>query len=262
MGRRWNRALVTGASSGIGGACCRILAAEGTDLVVVARDVDRLRALAGELQPAVTVEVLGADLADPEQLAAVEARLRTDEEAVDLLVNNAGFGKTGDFVDLDIEVETNVVTVNVTAVLRLAHAAGGRMAATGSGTILNVSSVAAYLPGPGSATYAATKAFVTAFSIGLGEELGPTGVTVTTLAPGFTRTEFQERAGMDPAEVPGLVWQSADHVARVGLEGAQAGKLVVIPGAHNKLAAGIGRLLPGWLLTKVTEVGRKATSRP
>ena len=260
MGKRWNRALVTGASTGIGAACCRVLAAEGTDLVVVARDVERLRALADELQPAIDVEVLPADLADAGQLARVEARLRADEDAIDLLVSNAGFGKSGDFVELDIDVETDVVAVNVVAVQRLAHAAGGRMAAAGSGTILNVSSVAAYLPGPGSATYAASKSFVTSFSIGLGEELGPKGVTVTTLTPGFTRTEFQERAGMDPGEVPGVVWQSAEHVARAGLDGAAAGKVVVIPGAHNKLAAGMGRLLPGWVLQKVTGVGRKATS--
>lgn len=260
MGRRWSRALVTGASSGIGEAFGRALAGEGTDLVVVARDGKRLRALADELQPAVTVEVLPADLADPEQLSRVEDRLLADEDPVDLLVSNAGFGQTGELVELDVDVETDVVTVNVTAVLRLAHAAGRRMAAAGSGTILNVSSVAAYLPGPGSATYAATKAFVTSFSIGLGEELGPRGVTVTTLAPGFTRTEFQERAGMDPGNVPGPLWQSADHVARAGLDAARAGKVVAIPGVHNKAAAGVGRLLPGWLLQKVTAVGRKAAS--
>lgn len=260
MARRWNRALVTGASSGIGTACCRVLAGEGTDLVLVARDVDRLEALADELQPAIAVEVLPADLAEADQLAAVEDRLRADEDAIDLLVSNAGFGRTGDFIDLDIDVETDVLAVNVIAVQRLAHAAGRRMAATGSGTILNVSSVAAYLPGPGSATYAASKSFVTSLSIGLGEELRPKGVTVTTLAPGFTRTEFQERAGMDPGQVPSAVWQSAEHVARAGLDGAAAGKVVVIPGIHNKLAAGVGRLLPGRLLQKVTGVGRKATS--
>jgi hypothetical protein len=260
MGGRWNRALVTGASSGIGEACCRVLAAEGTDLVVVARDRERLQRLAGELQPA-TVEVLAADLSDPTQLARVEERLASEEDPVDLLVSNAGFGKTGDFVELDIDIESKVVAVNATAVLRLAHAAGRRMAAAGAGSILNVSSVAAYLPGPGSATYAATKAFVTSFSIGLGEELIPQGVQVTALSPGFTRTEFQERAGMDPTEVPDLVWQSAELVARAGLDGVHAGKAVVIPGVHNKLAAAVASVLPARALQKLTAVGRKRGDR-
>ncbi len=261
MAGRWKRALVTGASSGIGDACCRLLAEEGTDLVVVARDAERLGRLADDLGPAVAVEILAADLADPDQLARVEARLATDVDPVDLLVSNAGFGKTGDFVDLDVDVEAQVVAVNATAVLRLAHAAGRRMAAAGAGSILNVSSVAAYLPGPGSATYAATKAFVTSFSIGLGEELIPRGVQVTTLAPGFTRTEFQERAGMDPAEIPDLAWQSADVVARAGLDGVHAGKVVVIPGVHNKVAAGVASVLPARALQRLTSVGRSRFDR-
>lgn len=252
---------MTGASSGIGDACCRLLAEEGTDLVVVARDADRLGRLADELRPAVEVEILAADLADPDQLARVEARLATEVDPVDLLVSNAGFGKTGDFVDLEVDVEAQVVAVNVTAVLRLAHAAGRRMATAGAGSILNVSSVAAYLPGPGSATYAATKAFVTSFSIGLGEELIPRGVRVTTLAPGFTRTEFQERAGMDPAEIPDLAWQPADVVARAGLDGVHAGKVVVIPGVHNKVAAGVATVLPARALQRLTAVGRNRFDR-
>lgn len=261
MARRWDRALVTGASSGIGDACCRLLADEGTDLVVVARDRERLERLADQLQPAVDVEVLAADLSDPDQLARVEQRVAADVDPIDLLVSNAGFGKTGDFVELDVDVEGQVVAVNATAVLRLAHAAGRRMVAVGSGSILNVSSVAGYVPGPGSATYAATKAFVTSFSIGLGEELIPRGVRVTALAPGFTRTEFQERAGMDPNEVPDLVWQSAEAVARAGLDGVHAGKVVVIPGVHNKLAAGVASVLPARALQKLTAVGRARIDR-
>lgn len=261
MARRWNRALVTGASSGIGDACCRLLAEEGTDLVVVARDAGRLERLVEELGPATEVEVLPADLSRPDELARVEQRLAADVDPVDLLVSNAGFGKTGDFVELDVDVESQVVAVNATAVLRLAHAAGRRMAEAGSGSILNVSSVAAYLPGPGSATYAATKAFVTSFSIGLGEELIPRGVQVTALAPGFTRTEFQERAGMDPADVPGPVWQSAQAVARAGLDGVHAGRVVVIPGVHNKLAAGVASVLPARALQKLTDLGRRGLDR-
>ncbi len=217
MVRRWNRALVTGASSGIGDACARVLAAEGTDLVVVARDRDRLQRLAGELGSAVDVEVLAADLADPDQLACVEERLAGDDDPVDLLVSNAGFGKTGDFVELDIDVEAQVVAVNVTAVLRLAHAAGRRMASAGSGSILNVSSVAAYLPGPGSATYAATKAFVTSFSIGLGEELIHAGCRSppsppdspgpsSRNAPGWIPRRYPTWSGRAPRSWPGPVW--------------------------------------------------------
>lgn len=239
---RWDRALVTGASSGIGLAFAEQLAAAGTDLVIVARNEARLDELAARLP--VEVEVLAADLADRTQLGRVEDRLRADEAPVDLLVNNAGFGQVGDFIDLPVDGETAVVEVNITALHRLAHAAGAAMAARGSGGILNVSSIAGYFPTPGSATYGATKAFVTSLSEALHEELGPQGVVVTCVCPGLTRTEFHERAEMDTAAYPAALWQTAETVAAAGLEGIAAGKVNVVPGAHNKVFRGAIKAAP------------------
>ncbi|MGB5760022.1 MAG: SDR family oxidoreductase, partial [Acidimicrobiales bacterium] len=218
---RWNRALITGASSGIGKAFARLLAAQGTDLVVVARDEARLTALATELEQGdgVTVEVLVADLADRSQLETVAERLQSTTSPIDLLINNAGFGFTGDFIDLDPDRETSVVDVNVSAMHRLAHAAGTAMSARQRGGIINVSSVAGFGPSPKAATYAATKAFVTSFSEALHMELGPFGVVVSCLCPGLTRTEFQQRANSPTAAVPAAFWQSADVVAAAGLRG-------------------------------------------
>jgi short-subunit dehydrogenase len=248
---RWERALVTGASSGIGRAFARVLARRGTDLVLTARDGGRLRELADELRSLVEVEVLVADLADRERLDALVERLGSTTAPIDLLVNNAGFGFSGDFIDLDRDGETAVVDVNIVALHRLAHAAGTAMSAQGHGGILNVSSIAGYGPAPRAATYAATKAFVTSFSEALHAELGPQGVAVSCLCPGLTRTEFQQRAGSRTDTTPAFLWQSAETVAEAGMAGIDAGRVVVVPGAHNKvLSAGI-RLAPLGLISRV-----------
>ena len=239
---QWNRALITGASSGIGLAFAEQLAAEATDLVVVARNAERLEALADRLP--VEVETLVADLGDRADLARVEDRLRADEAPIDLLVNNAGFGQIGDFVDLPVDDETAVVEVNVMALHRLAHAAGATMAGRGRGGILNVSSVAGYMPTPQSATYGASKAFVTSLSESLHTELGPQGVVVTCLCPGLTRTEFHQRANYDASMYPPAVWQTAESVAAAGLRGLAQGKAVVVPGAHNKVLKGAVKAAP------------------
>lgn len=247
----WRRALVTGASSGIGLAMAELLAARGTDLVVAARDADRLERLAAKLGGRVDVEVLVADLGDRAQLATVVERVGSTASPIDLLVNNAGFGFSGDFIDLDADGETAVVDVNIVALHRLAHAAGTAMSARGTGGILNVSSIAGYGPVPRAATYAATKAFVTSFSEALHAELGPQGVTVSCLCPGLTRTEFQQRAGSDTGRTPDFMWQSAEAVAKAGLDGLDKGRTVVVPGAHNKiLSAGI-RVAPIGLIDQI-----------
>ncbi len=243
----WTRALVTGASSGIGESLARKLAAEGTAMVVVARDRKRLDALAKEITAAhgVEVEVLRADLAKKAQLATVEARVGSSESPVDLLVNNAGFGTFGPFGELDADEEEREVQVNCQALLRLCHAAVPVMQARGKGAILNVSSMASRAPAPRNATYAATKAFVTHLSEGLHEELRGSGVTVTVLEPGFTRTEFQDRAGLShDAGMPDFIWQTADEVADAALEGLRKGRAMVVPGAHNKVAAGLSAVVP------------------
>lgn len=260
---RWNRALITGASSGIGDAFARLLAAHGSDLVVVARDEERLQALATELAAAhdVTVEVLVADLSDRAQLDLVVDRLGSMSSPIDLLVNNAGFGFAGDFIDLDPEVERSVVDVNVSAMHRLAHAAGTAMSSRQQGGILNVSSVAGFGPSPKSATYAATKAFVTSFSEALHMELGPLGVVVSCLCPGLTRTEFQQRAKFETDAVPDALWQTAEVVAEAGLRGLAKGKAVIVPGAQNKMLRAALKTVPSGVVRRVAKAVAEANGR-
>lgn len=242
------RALVTGASAGIGEAFARELAARGHALVLVARDDARLGRLAATL-PA-DCEVLPADLADGDALARVEARLGA-EPPVDLLVNNAGVGTYGRFVDLDVDGEEHEVRVNALAVVRLAHAAARSMTARGSGAIVNVSSLSGYQPIPGNATYAATKAFVTSFGEALHAELRPLGVRVTTVCPGYTHTEFHARAGVDPRRVPELLWQDPEAVARAALDALERGRAVCVPGVLNRAAAVLSPRAPRILSRKV-----------
>ncbi len=241
----WTRALVTGASSGIGREIARQLAAAGTDLIIVARNEQQLRELADSV--AVECEVIVADLATRAELARVEARLANGDEPIDLLVNNAGFGFQGAFHELDVDRESAVIEVNVTAVQRLAHAAAGAMVQRGRGGILNVSSMAGFTSAPSTATYAATKAFVTSFSESLHAELGPLGVDVCALCPGFTRTDFQNRAHYDASSIPDAAWQSAEEVASAGLAGVEKGRPVVVPGALNKVATGAINAMPAAL---------------
>lgn len=234
--RTWRAALVTGASSGIGREMARLLAAEGTDLVVVARDKGRLDDLAAELsgRHGVAVEVLAADLAVPTQLAEVERRVADADRPIDLLVNNAGFGTYGNQVDLDVDTEEREIAVNVTAVVRLTHAALGPMTARRRGAVLNVSSVAGLQATPGNAVYGASKAFVASYGESVSGELAGTGVTLTTVLPGYTRTEFQDRAGIGGRKIPAPMWMDADVVAAQALEATRAGKPWLVPGALNK----------------------------
>jgi hypothetical protein len=241
---RWERALVTGASGGIGEAFARQLAAAGSHLVLVARSADKLQALADELAAAgVRVDVLAADLADADQLAHVETRVASVDHSVDLLVNNAGYGFNDQFGEIPVDSEEAEIRVNVVALMRLCHAAARRMPASGGGGILNVSSVAAFQPAPGSANYSATKAYVTSFSQSLHDELKDRGVVVTTLHPGLTRTEFQQRGGYRIG-LPDLFWQSADDVAASGLAAVARGDAVEVPGWHNKVLVSSVRVMP------------------
>lgn len=231
------------------------LAAEGTGVVAVARDRDRLEALAKEVAESgsgATVEVLVADLADAEQLATVEARVADGGRPIDLLVNNAGFGTYGDFATLPVDGEEREIRVNVVALVRLTHAALGPMLARDGGTILNVSSVAGLQSTPGNATYGATKAFVTSFSEAVHEETKGTGVKVSMVLPGFTRTEFQERAGIEGRKIPGIAWMGAEACARSALDGARAGKPFNVPGAVNKTLVAVTGPIPRGLLRRIT----------
>jgi short-subunit dehydrogenase len=248
---RWPLGLVTGASSGIGRAIAVELAADGSDLVLVARRRDRLETLAEELRRAhgVNVEVLVADVTDPDQLATVEDRIRLGDPPVDLLVNNAGRGGSGPFAELPLDWQEGQIRLNVLAPVRLTHAALERMLPRGHGGILNVSSIAGLQPMPNVATYAATKAYLSSFSHALHEEVRRQGVTVTALLPGFTRTEFHDAAGINRSVVPGMAWMSADVVARAGLRAVARGRAQCVPGLGYRILTGISSLTP-WSLSR------------
>ncbi|HET7718449.1 MAG TPA: SDR family oxidoreductase [Acidimicrobiales bacterium] len=245
---RWPVALVTGASSGIGRSIAVALAAEGSDLVVVARRRDRLEELAAELHAAhgVKGEVLVADLSDPGQLAAVEDRLRA---GVDLLVNNAGVGGQGPFADIPLDRQDRQIRLNVLAPVRLTHAALEHMLPQGRGGILNVSSIAGLQPMPYVATYAASKAYLSSFTVALHEEVRGRGVSVTNLLPGFTRTEFHGAADIDRSFLPRLAWMKADTVARAGLRAVAENRAQCVPGLAYRILSGISSVTP-WSLSR------------
>jgi short-subunit dehydrogenase len=246
-------ALVTGASAGIGRAFAVALAARNHDLVLVARDGARLQDLAAELSAAhdITVDVLAADLLTADGITAVEDRLADLHQPIDLLVNNAGFGTYGRFADLDVEREVQEVELNVVALLRLTHSALGAMERRGDGAILNIASLAAYQPNPISATYGATKAFVHSFTHAVHEEARGSGVHVMLVCPGYTHTEFHDRAGLGPTEVPEFVWQSADTVVAAALRDLDRRRSVSIPGVLNQTAAAFSSVSPAGITRRV-----------
>jgi hypothetical protein len=252
------RALVTGASSGIGLAFAEVLARDGHDLVVVARSAPRLEALAHRLHAAhhVTVEVVKADLTKAAALGNVEAMIAADRH-LDLLVNNAGFGTIGRFVALDPDREEEEIRLNVVALVRLTRAALPGMVSRRRGAVINVSSLAAFTPGPVNATYSATKAFVNSFTEALHEELRGTGVRVQALCPGFTRTEFQERAGIDKSRIPSFAWMSAEAVVEASLAGLRRGQVVCIPGLANRLTAAVTGVVPRRIVRRAVGIGSR-----
>ncbi|UFN44138.1 SDR family NAD(P)-dependent oxidoreductase [Nocardioides okcheonensis] len=246
--------LITGATAGIGLEYAHQLAARGDDLVLVARDAARLEAVAEELRRAhrVDVEVLVADLVDREQLGRVEARLADRDRPVDLLVNNAGFGLKKRFLDNTVEEETAMQEVLVTAVLRLSHAALGAMAERGHGGIINVSSVAAFLP---RGTYSAAKAWVNSFSEWAHLEYRSRGVTVMALCPGFTKTEFHQR--MEVTRGDGFMWLEPEFLVRRSLEDFAKGRAYSIPGAQYKTIIALTRAIPNRVLRLTQNIGRR-----
>lgn len=238
-------ALVTGASAGLGAEFARQLGRRGYDLVLVARDRDRLEQSAAALRSAGRqVEVLRADLTTDAGCATVAERLADPSRAVDVLVNNAGIGLYRRFGAAEFADEERQLDLNVRAVLRLSHAAVRAMTARGSGHLINVSSVAGFVPRGGAATYAASKAWVTAFSEGLALQLARTGVRVTAVCPGFVRTEFHQRAGARMDHVPAAMWLSAADVVREGLDDAFAGRPVSVPSLRYKGLIGAARMVP------------------
>jgi short-subunit dehydrogenase len=256
--RSRRRALVTGASAGIGEAFARALAAKGHDLALVARRRERLEGLAKELAERHRVEarVQPIDLTEAAELTALAAEVAADPP--DLLINNAGFGTAGAFAELDPERELEQVQLNVLALVRLTRAALPGMLDRGWGAVVNVSSLAGESPAPFTATYAATKAFVTTFSQSLHEEVRRSGVVVQALLPGFTRTEFQEVAGVDAGMVPGFAWMSPEAVVRASLAALDAGDAICVPGVGNRVLGGLQALAPRALTRRVLgAIGRR-----
>jgi hypothetical protein len=243
-------ALVTGATAGIGNAFARRLAADGHALVLVARDAPRLERVAATLRDAhgVQVEVLAADLSRPEDLDRVADRLRDADRPVDLLVNNAGFGVRGSFVGGDLGAELGMFDVMVRAVLVLTHAAVPGMVGRGRGAVITVASVAAFLPG---GTYSAIKAWATTFTTSLALELAGTGVAATALCPGFVRTEFHGRAGLDMGAIAGWMWLDADRVVRDCLADVRRGRAVSIPSRRYRIMVAGLRHAPAALPTMI-----------
>lgn len=249
-------ALVTGASSGIGASMAEMLLADGVETVLVARRADRLVELLGD-RPG---EVLAADLATPEGVEAVARRITDPDRGVDLVVNNAGFGTSGWFWDLDPDRLAQEIELNVTALTRLSHAAVSAMIPRGSGHLLNVSSVASFQPGPKLAVYSATKAYVTSLTQALHEEVRGTGVKVTALCPGLTRTEFQSISNTEGYETqfPKVAWTDVDAVARQGLADIARGRAVSVPGALYKVLTSMSQVTPAAMSRRISGFAMKS----
>jgi len=247
-------ALITGASSGIGLDLARIFAADGHDVILVARSEAKLRELARELESkhGITVHVLPSDLSKADTPQRLFDAVAAKGLAVDILANNAGLGTTGKFLETDFTTELETIQVNVTALTHLTKLFLPPMVQRGQGRILNVASTAAFQPGPLMAVYYATKAYVLSFSEAIAEELGGTGVTVTALCPGPTATGFQKKANMGSLNLLHVMKPvSSMEVAQAGYRGLMRGKRVVIPGVKNKIGVQALRVSPRRVATKV-----------
>lgn len=249
-------ALITGGTSGIGAAFARALAARGDDLVLVARDADRLSETATDLKEryAVSVETIAADLAVRSDVVGIAERLASAERPIDLLVNNAGFAVRVRLTAADTTPHEHAIDVMIRAVLMLGAAAGRAMRQRGAGTIINVSSTAGFVA---MGSYSAIKSWVTSYSESLANELHGTGVKVVALCPGWVRTEFHERAEINMSSIPPFLWLDADRLVADCLDDAAAGKVISIPSKRYKVLMTICEHLPHRAMRAVS---RKMTS--
>lgn len=255
-------ALVTGASGGIGEALARELAAKGYDLILVARRDDRLRALAAELGAThgIDVSTISSDLSVPGAGFELADRLRADDRRIDVLINNAGFGDFGEFHRSSREKTMQMVTLNIAALTELMHALLPDMVQRGSGRIMNVASIAAFMPGPLMAVYYATKAYVLHLSEAVHEELKGTGVTVTALCPGPTESGFQAGAAMEDSKlIKGRRILDVETVARLGVKGLHAGDAVVVTGWKNRWQARSPRFVPRSMVPRIVKRAQAAS---
>jgi uncharacterized protein len=247
-------ALVTGASSGLGAAFARLLAARGADLVITARRADNLHALADEIRArhGVEVDVVALDLAQPGAPDALWAATEGAGRAVDVLINNAGWGVYQHFLDTDRARVAQQIQLNLVALTELTHRFAGAMLARGRGHVLNVSSIGAYTPTPAFAVYAASKAFVRDFTEALAHELRRTPVRVCCLCPGGTATEFFQASGQAPNPLVQATFMSAERCAGIGLRALFGGRRNVVAGLANKLTMFLLRFMPRRILVAVT----------
>ena len=247
--------LVTGASSGIGLELAKVFAENGCDLVLSARRENKLEDLAQSLADRCGIKshVLPADLSEPTAPQAIFDQLDSRGIAIDVVVNNAGFGANGPFYDLPLQRQLDIVQVNAVSLTHLARLFLPAMVQRGRGGVLNVASTAAFQPGPGMAVYFATKAYVLSLSEALAEELKGTGVTATCLAPGPTATGFTSYAEMDGTLLFRLGTMTARSVARAGYKGFRRGKVLVVPRLTNQMAAASVRFAPRILVRKIVK---------
>jgi uncharacterized protein len=243
-------ALVTGATAGIGAQYARLLAREGFDLILVARDKKRLSATAKMLNKefGIKVDLLPADLTQPLQLEKVRKRLSDVKKPVDVLINNAGFGINKSFLQSEIKAEQELLDVLVTAPMRLTHAVLPVMLQRNSGVIVNVSSVASWIAG---GTYSAAKSYLTVLTESLHTELRSTKVKISALCPGFTRTEFHQRGRMKMKGLPNFMWLSAEQVVEKSWRDANAGKVISIPGWQYLILSSISRFGPRPMVRRI-----------
>jgi len=243
-------ALVTGATAGIGASYANLLAKEGFDLILVARDLPRLNQVAKELSKrfGVKTQCIKADLTKPSQLARVEKRVADLKKPIDVLVNNAGFGIKDGFTVSNLDKEQDLLDVLVTAPMRLTHAVLPVMVKRNSGNIVNVSSVASFIAG---GTYSAAKSYLTVFSESLHTELRGTNVKISALCPGFTRTEFHSRGRMKMTALPKFMWLDSDKLVSKSWKYAKANRVICIPGWQYKILSAIARNAPRPIVRKV-----------
>ena len=247
-------ALITGASAGIGAALAREFAKDKIDLILVARREDRLKDLSSELSSTygVVVHIIALDLSLPGSAQELYKKVESLRLKVSYLVNNAGFGDTGEFVDSDLPRQEDMINLNILTLTKLTHLFGAEMKKNKKGTILNIASIAAFVPGPLMSVYFATKHFVLAFSEGIAEELRPYGVSVTTLCPGPTESEFGEAAGFKMlTDAPSSKFPSSAEVAKFGYQKMKAKHVVFVHGWRNNIDAFFTRFVPRWIVRKI-----------
>jgi uncharacterized protein len=257
------RALITGGSVGIGAALADVFAQQGHDLILVARNREKLEARAADVQKrfGVRVTCLPDDLTDPAAPSRLHRAVTDQKLEVHYLVNNAGIGLYGKFATTELDAELKMIQLNVTAVVDLTKRFLPSMMQRASGRILNVASTAAFVPGPWMSVYYATKAFLLSFSEAINYELTPSGITVTTLCPGPTESEFKVRAGSQRSRLFEAFVMDAPRVARVGYDAMMKGKPLAIPGLRNKMIPIAARIIPRPMVAALSHKAARPTEK-